>query len=65
MLLIQAGLDSSGQSLGLPYGARFILLFLQSEAVKAKRREIELGRSMRTWLATMGLATGGKTDRLD
>src|SRR3954463_4170284 len=35
-LLLQAGIDSSGQSLGLPYGsyARFILLFLQSEAVK-------------------------------
>ena len=65
-LLLQAGLDSSGQSLGLPYGsyARFILLFLQSEAVKTKSREIELGRSMRTWLATMGLAIGGKTYRL-
>lgn len=37
-LLLQAGLDSAGQSLGLPYGsyARFILLFLQSEAVKTK-----------------------------
>jgi hypothetical protein len=65
-LLLQAGLDSAGQSLGLPYGsyARFILLFLQSEAVKTKSREIELGRSMRTWLATMGLAIGGKTYRL-
>jgi hypothetical protein len=34
-LLLQAGLHSAGQSLGLPYGsyARFILLFLQSETV--------------------------------
>jgi hypothetical protein len=65
-LLLQAGLDSAGQSLGLPYGsyARFILLFLQSEAIKTKSREVELGRSMRTWLGTMGLAIGGKTYRL-
>jgi hypothetical protein len=34
-LLLQAGVDSAGKSLGLPYGsyARFILLFLQSEAI--------------------------------
>jgi hypothetical protein len=65
-MLLQAGVDSSGGSLGLPYGsyARFILLFLQSEAVKTQSREVELGRSMRTWLGTMGLAIGGKTYRL-
>jgi hypothetical protein len=65
-LLVQSGVDPAGKSLGLPYGsyARFILLFLQSEAIRTSSREIELGRSMRTWLETMGLSIGGKTYRL-
>ena len=65
-LLLQSGLDRSGKSLGLPYGsyARFILLFLQSEAVKKGSREIELGRSMRVWLSQMGLSIGGTTYRM-
>jgi hypothetical protein len=54
-MLIESGRDRSGTPLGVPYGsyARFILLFLQ--------REVELGRSMRVWLATMGISIGGKT----
>ena len=65
-LLLQSGLDSAGKPLGLPYGsyARFILLFLQSEAIRTQSREIELGGSMRTWLGSMGLSIGGKTYRL-
>jgi len=65
-LLLQSGVDRNGAKLGLPYGsyARFILLFLQSEAIRTKSREVELGRSMRTWLGTMNLAIGGKTYRL-
>jgi hypothetical protein len=65
-LLLQSGLDSAGRPLGLPYGshARFILLFLQSEAIRSQSREIELGGSMRTWLGSMGLSIGGKTYRL-
>jgi hypothetical protein len=65
-LLLQAGVDATGKTLGLPYGsyARFILLFLQSEAIRTQSREIELGRSMRIWLGTMGLSIGGKTYRL-
>jgi hypothetical protein len=65
-LLLQAGVDRQERSIGLPYGsyARFILLFLQTEAVRTQSREIELGRSMRTWLGSMGLAIGGKTYRL-
>jgi len=62
-LLIQGGLDRSGENIGVPHGsyARFILLFLQSEAVRKQSREIELGRSMRVWLGHMGLSIGGKT----
>lgn len=65
-MLLQGGVDRSGTSLGVPYGsyARFILLFLQSEAVKSGSREIELGRSMRVWLGNMGLSIGGTTYRL-
>src|ERR1700761_9343985 len=65
-MLIQSGVGRSGKPLGLPYGsyARFILLFLQSEAVKSGSREIELGRSMRVWLGNMGLSIGGTTYRL-
>lgn len=62
-MLIQSGVDRSGKPLGLPYGsyARFILLFLQSEAIRTGSREIELGRSMRVWLGCMGLSIGGMT----
>src|SRR5690242_3040371 len=65
-LLLQSGVDRDEKPVGLPYGsyARFMLLFLQSEAVKTRSREIELGGSMRAWLATLGLSIGGKTYRL-
>ena len=63
-LVLQAGVDRNEKTLGVPYGsyARFILLFLQSEAIRTRSREIELGRSMRVWLGTkMGLSIGGMT----
>ena len=65
-LVLQAGTDRLGRTVGLPYGsyARFILLFLQSEAVKTGSREIELGRSMQVWLGRMGLSIGGNSYRL-
>ncbi|CAH2606495.1 Pirin (plasmid) [Rhodovastum atsumiense] len=65
-LMLEAGHDRAGSAVGLPYGsyARFILLFLQSQAVKSQSRDIELGRSMRQWLETMGLSIGGTTYRL-
>jgi hypothetical protein len=65
-LLLESGRNRGGKALGLPYGsyARFILLFLQSEAIRSASREIELGRNMHTWLGAMGLSVGGKTYRL-
>src|SRR3954447_14028633 len=65
-MLIESGRDRTGKPLGLPYGsyARFILLFLQSEAIRTQSREIELGRSMRVWLGNMGLSIGGTTYRM-
>ena len=48
---------------GVPYGsrARLILLYLQSEAIRTKSREIELGRSLRIWLGKLGVPIGGKS----
>jgi len=65
-MLVESGRGRDGKPLGLPYGsyARFILLFLQSEAIKTGSREVELGRSMRVWLGTMGLSIGGTTYRM-
>lgn len=65
-LILQSGVDRRGEAVGLPYGsyARFILLFLQSEAVKSRSREIELGRSMQVWLGKMGLSVGGNSYKL-
>jgi len=50
---------------GVPYGARarMILLYLQTQAVRTKSREVELGRSMRSWLERMDVAVGGETIR--
>ena len=65
-LLVESGSDSNLQPIGIPFGsiARMILLYLQTEAVKTRSREIELGRSMNQWLTTMGIDNGGKTYRL-
>src|SRR6478735_5387460 len=65
-MLVESGRNRGGKPLGLPYGsyARFILLFLQSEAIRTGSREVELGRSMKVWLGTMGLSIGGTTYKL-
>ena len=48
---------------GVPYGsrARLILLYLQSEAIKTGNREVELGKSLRSWLFRLGIPVGGKS----
>ena len=65
-LLVESGLDSSKRPIGVPYGsiARMIVLYLQTQAVKTRSREVELGGSMNAWLNTMGITVGGKTYRL-
>ena len=47
---------------GVPYGARarMILLYLQTQAVRTGSREVELGRSMSSWMARMGIVWGGR-----
>jgi hypothetical protein len=65
-LRVESGTDADDIPVGIPFGsiARMILLYLQTEAVKTRSREIELGRSMNRWLAAMGIDNGGKTYRL-
>lgn len=48
---------------GVPYGARarLILIYLQSEAIRTKSREIELGRSLRAWMGRLGIPWGGES----
>jgi len=61
-LRIDSGKTHDGTVVGVPFGyvARLILLYLQTEAVKTRSREVELGRSMHSWLKAMGLNSGGK-----
>jgi hypothetical protein len=65
-LLVESGLDSARQPIGIPYGsiARMILLYLQTQAVRTKSRDVELGASMNAWLGVMGITVGGNTYRL-
>jgi hypothetical protein len=65
-LLVEPGRLKYGGTIklfGVPYGARarMILLYLQTQAIRASSREVELGRSMRDWMERMGLAVGGET----
>jgi Plasmid encoded RepA protein len=68
-LIVQPGLrtvpGSSPVSVGVPYGsrARLIILYLQTEAIRTGRREIELGRSLHAWLKRLEIPIGGKSMR--
>jgi hypothetical protein len=65
-LLVESGRSRNGSLIGVPYGsiARLILLYLQTEAVRTNTPEVELGRSMKSWMSRMSLTTGGKTYQL-
>ncbi|BAU39745.1 plasmid replication initiator RepA (plasmid) [Acetobacter pasteurianus NBRC 101655] len=62
-LLVESGLDKENKAIGVPFGAmaRLILLYLQTQAVRTRSREVELGSSMNAWLKAMGVSVGGKT----
>jgi hypothetical protein len=49
-------------AVGVPFGsrARLIMLYLQTEALKSGSREVELGKSLRSWFSRLGIAPGGK-----
>jgi len=55
---------SGGYTLhGVPYGAqaRLIMIYLQTQALRRRSRDIEIGRSMYEWVQRMGITRGGKT----
>ena len=68
--MVQPGLRPVGdegklENVGVPFGAhaRLILLFLQTEALRTNSREIELGSSLRQWMARVGIQSGGSAFR--
>lgn len=65
-LLVESGRKGDGTWIGVPYGsvARLILLYLQTEAIRTNSPEVELGRSMRSWMTRMSLASGGRNYQL-
>lgn len=65
-LLVESGRNRKGSLIGVPYGsiARLILLYLQTEATRTNSPEVELGRSMKSWMGRMSLTTGGRTYQL-
>ena len=66
-LLVEPGFerrrDGTFSAVGVPFGAkaRLILIYLQTEALKNRSREVELGRSMNCWLDKLGIEAGGST----
>jgi Plasmid encoded RepA protein len=67
-LLIEPGTMRRGEKVvkyGVPYGsrARMILLYLQTQAIRTGSRDIELGKSMRSWMERMDLKVGGETTK--
>ena len=59
------GDGTNSEFVGVPFGshARLILLYLQTEALRTGKREVELGRSLREWLGRIGVSVGGMTGR--
>jgi hypothetical protein len=63
--IVAADGSQSFEHVGVPFGshARLILLYLQTEALRTGRREVELGGSMRAWLGRVGIAAGGMSGK--
>lgn len=60
---MRPGAAGRPEPVGVPYGsrARLILIYLQSEAICTKSREVELGGSLRAWLQRLNIPQGGKS----
>jgi hypothetical protein len=59
---MRPGTHGSPLHVGVPYGsrARLIMLYLQSEALRTQSREVELGKSLRAWLARLNSQSAAK-----
>jgi hypothetical protein len=67
-LIVEPGelmMDGRPKSFGVPFGptARVILLFLQTQALEQRSREIEVGSTTYAWLRRLGLGAGGQDYR--
>ncbi len=67
-LIVEPGeliLEGRPHSFGVPFGptARLILLFLQTQALEQRSREIEVGSTTYAWLRRLGLSVGGQDYR--
>ncbi len=60
---MRPGAAGRPEPVGVPYGsrARLILIYLQSEAIRTRSREVELGGSLRAWLQRLNIPQGGKS----
>ncbi|WP_207462915.1 replication protein RepA [Azospirillum sp. SYSU D00513] len=66
-LLVESGREENGDPIGVPYGskARMILIYLQTQALRSRSREVELGGSLKGWMKNMGMASiGGATYKM-
>ena len=63
--MVAADGNQTFEFVGVPFGshARLILLYLQTEALRTGSREVELGGSMRAWLARVGIPAGGMSGK--
>jgi hypothetical protein len=61
-LLVEPGAGADGRRVGVPFGptARLILIYLQSEALRCRSREVALGGSLRAFLRRVGVPYGGR-----
>lgn len=66
-LVVQPGVDDKGENLGIPYGIipRLLLLWISSEVVRTRSRELRLGNSFNDFLRKVGLEHRGRGKRSD
>lgn len=62
-MAVEPGRTDGGGFIGVPYGARarIVMIYLMTQAVRSRSREVELGRSMNNWMVRMGIPVGGES----
>ena len=64
-LIIQPGIDREGEAIGFPYGniPRVVLAYLTTSVVKTRSRDIDLGKSLSSFMKDIGLHSNGRDIR--
>lgn len=62
-MAVEPGRTDGGGFIGVPYGARarVVMIYLMTQAVRSRSREVALGRSMNDWMVRMGIPVGGES----